>query len=89
MHPYVFNEDLECTYFVTVCGTCAQILVYEEYPSDGEPNGLFEAHLIWPKTGLLGASVPLAIRDIYKEAALIKHRAPNAFAGQIRSQQPS
>lgn len=64
-----------------ICGTCKGPLLY-----DGVEYGeTFEwPALVHPKDGTLPSSVPKEIRNIYREASVVKRNAPNAFAMMIR-----
>lgn len=79
-------DDIPGSYFVAVCETCNQILLYGkfgEYPED-ESIEFRGADLLWPDQSKLHKSVPKVVADIYDEAIRIKSHAPNAFAVQIR-----
>jgi hypothetical protein len=78
------ESDYEAAYFVAVCDTCHEVLVYlaeVHIPPDARFS---EAELMWPDSGRLPLSVPEIIRSCYEEAARIKNLAPNAFAVQVR-----
>lgn len=64
------------TYYVYVCTTCREILVYHQLFD-------FEWDLVYPDI-TLDRSVPSRIAKIYDEAIKIKHVSPNSFAVQIR-----
>jgi hypothetical protein len=78
------ESDFPCAYFVAVCRTCREVLVYlaeGEIPDDEE----FEsASLQWPTLGVLGAEVPERVRRCYSEAAVVRRLSPSSFAVQIR-----
>jgi len=71
----------DCETIVCVCQTCNQVLVYDGVSrrETGEwPD------LQYPETARLHRTVPRSVRDIYNEAALVKAKAPRAFALLIR-----
>jgi Domain of unknown function (DUF4145) len=74
--------DEEAVYFVAVCKTCNEVLVYGGL-KDSDAGEFDGAVLVWPQFGLDHA-VPERIRQIYEEASRIENIAPNAFAVQIR-----
>lgn len=77
-------EEWQAAYFIAVCETCHEILVYLA-EGDIPPDSRFSVtDLMWPDPGHLPPSVPEAIRSCYEEAARIKNLAPNAFAVQVR-----
>lgn len=78
------DNNLPCTYFVAVCETCNEILLYHVFCDIVEDKDFHRADLVWPDPGALHKSVPKAIAESYAEAARIKNLAPNAFAVQIR-----
>ena len=85
------HSDGAHNYYLTRCATCLEGLLYRHIdPRNTGPtilHGRFclaQYELVWPAHGQLHSSVPDSIRRIYAEAALIKARAPNAFANQIR-----
>jgi len=78
------DNTLPCTYFVAVCETCNEILLYDVFCDIVEDKDFHRANLVWPNPGVLHQSVPKAIAECYAEAARIKNLAPNAFAVQIR-----
>lgn len=66
---------------VCVCETCDAVLLYDgiAYSESGQwPD------LAYPRDASMGPSVPEQIRSIYREAAIVKRNAPNAFAMLIR-----
>jgi hypothetical protein len=78
---------------MTQCSTCNKSLLYcihnkdNSLPSIAHGRGdffLMEDWLVWPSPGYFHVAVPATIQKIYAEASLIKGRAPNAFANQIR-----
>ncbi|VAW74317.1 hypothetical protein MNBD_GAMMA15-2613, partial [hydrothermal vent metagenome] len=66
-----------CEYFVRVCETCNNLLLYHSF-LDNPPE------LSYPKSTELPLSVPKAVRECYSEAARIKNNAPNAYAVMLR-----
>ncbi|MDO8532482.1 MAG: DUF4145 domain-containing protein [Dehalococcoidia bacterium] len=80
----LIGDDTPSAYYVVVCETCGEILVYHaefEFVSEAE---FAAATLLWPDPGILHGSVPQVVAGCYAEAQRIKHSAPNAFATQIR-----
>ena len=77
------------TYFLAVCDTCRQPLLYyvDESSEFANPDYTeFEiARLIWPTTKLLSEAVPLPVRRCYSEAARVRQKSPKSFAIHIRS----
>ncbi len=73
----------ESTYYIAVCETCDQILVYLDLIDEYGPEDFNFSSLHWPTFGL-HKSVPKIVSKCYDEAARIKNLAPNAFAVQIR-----
>lgn len=78
------GNDLPAAYFVAECETCHEVLVYLAEAYIPEEKQFPDSGLIWPDPGFLGQGVPELIKEIYKEATVIKNLAPNAFAVQIR-----
>lgn len=70
--------------FVAVCETCHQLLLYENFGDQDDPEQFHHCELAFPKPSRLSISVPRQIAVIYEEAIRIKELAPNAFAVQIR-----
>jgi hypothetical protein len=73
-------------YELVHCLTCWTPLLYS-FDGNSPPTRCFslkERVLLWPQAKSLPDSVPRRIRRIYEEAVLVKQRAPNAFANQIR-----
>jgi Domain of unknown function (DUF4145) len=75
------DDGPDCETIVCVCQTCNKVLVY---------SGLSRAEtgewpdLQYPEPGRLHRTAPGPVRDIYLEAALVKAKAPRAFALLIR-----
>ncbi len=78
------DNGIPCTYYVAVCETCDEILLYNAIINLVEDKNFHRVDLVWPDPGVLHQSVPKAIAECYVEAARIKNLAPNAFAVQIR-----
>ena len=78
------DDNLPCAYYVAVCETCNEILLYHSFIDIVEDKDFHRSELIWPDPGVLHQSVPKTIAVCYSEAARIKNLAPNAFAVQIR-----
>ena len=66
---------------VCVCETCNSVLLYDGIAHS--ETGVWP-ELMYPESENLPKSVPETVRDIYREAAIIKRNAPNAFAIMIR-----
>ena len=77
------DTDLPSAYYVAVCETCNEVLLYHAIFSVEDKDFPF-ADLLWPDPGVLHEAVPKTVADCYSEAARIKNLAPNAFAVQIR-----
>jgi len=73
-----------CEYFVVVCETCKDLLLYHAMAGDGISDNFQEGALQYPKTPKLHRSVPESVRDCYMEAAQIQNIAPNAYAVMLR-----
>ena len=84
MNGSLADTDLPCAYYVVVCETCNEILLYHSFIDTTEEKYFDRADLIWPDPGVLHPAVPKAIAATYAEAARVKNLAPNAFAVQIR-----
>jgi hypothetical protein len=78
------DDTLPCAYYVAVCETCNEILLYHSFIDIVEDKDFHRTELIWPDPGVLHQSVPKTIAECYSEAARIKNLTPNAFAVQIR-----
>ena len=86
---YTPSEEPNEAYVLTRCLSCYGALLYHYSGAfmPGFSHGRFhlaDYELLWPKPAELHLSVPKAVARIYAEAALIRARAPNAFANQIR-----
>ena len=78
------HNSCPSVYYLAVCETCKEILLYfDEFDDIGNKN-FDKASLIWPDPRELHYSVPEQVRVCYAEANRIRLFAPNAFAGQIR-----
>ncbi|MGJ0429344.1 DUF4145 domain-containing protein [Methylobacter sp.] len=75
------DEGPDCEAIVCICETCSSVLLYDGISQD--ETGYWP-ELRYPKGFQLHKSVPASIQGIYKEAALVKRNAPNAFAMLIR-----
>lgn len=78
------EENFPWGTFVAVCGTCSQVLVYDNIGGQWEPQQFHYADLVYPRSGHIHYTVPKNIREAYAEAHRIKQLAPGAFAVQIR-----
>lgn len=77
-------EEIEpILYYVLECSTCKDISLVGGYVTE-LPEKMHDYPLLYPESIELPDSVPQSIRAVYVEGAEIRHRAPNAFAGQIR-----
>jgi len=83
-YPRSASVDIPRAYYVAVCETCNEILIYLSFVGVVEDKDFHCADLIWPDPGVLHRSVPKTIAECYIEAMRIKNLAPNAFAVQIR-----
>ncbi len=88
---HLHNADGAHHFFFTQCQSCLEALTYRHIDSRNSvpeiSHGQFDLskyELVWPKPSGLHDCVPPLVRKIYAEAAVIKTRAPNAFANQIR-----
>jgi hypothetical protein len=77
------TSGMTSTYYVAVCETCGEVLLYNDAVGEHTPETFNNAELRWPLSGL-HKSVPKVVADCYLEAERIKNIAPNAFAVQIR-----
>lgn len=77
-------EGVDGVYFVAVCETCSQLILYGQIGIAAPPEKFPSADLVWPKVGSLHEAVPKRVLQIYQEAHAIRNVAPNAFAVQIR-----
>jgi len=93
-HPYSFvleedgNSYLEkeegSSYFVAVCTTCDEVLLYNQYRYKVGVENFTHADLLYPEGIELERSVPDKVRACYAEAARIRRTAPNAYVVMIR-----
>lgn len=65
-----------CTYYVAICSTCEEILLYHSFCDECPQEHFTNAALIHPKSGDLHESVPAPVRVSYGEAARIRNVAP-------------
>lgn len=79
--PTPLNEAPESEAILCICETCNMALLYDGL-GYSETGGWPE--LVYPKGEYLPRSVPESVRSIYREAAVVKRNAPNAFAMMIR-----
>jgi hypothetical protein len=79
--PWAPDEGPESEAIVCICDTCEAVLLYDgvSYVESG-----CWPELMYPRDTTLPKGVPVAIRDIYAEARVVKQNAPNAFAMMIR-----
>ena len=75
------GEAPESEAIVCICETCDAVLLYDGVSY--EESGVWP-ELVYPRNSTLPSSVPLPVRGIYGEAAMVKQNAPNAFAIMIR-----
>jgi hypothetical protein len=73
-----------CTYYVAICSTCEEILLYHSICGVVSDEHFTRAALLYPKSGELHESVPAPVRGSYSEAARIRNVAPNAYAVMVR-----
>lgn len=94
-HPYrslVLEEDgnsysekeAGSSYFVAVCTTCDEVLLYNHYRHKVSAENFTHADLLYPEGIELERSVPSKVRACYAEAARIRRTAPNAYVVMIR-----
>lgn len=78
--------DIEGKYYVAVCESCGDLLVYDAFSDIPNSQNFAGPHtnLVFPNSGRLDNSVLERVRECYDEALRIKSIAPNAFAVQIR-----
>jgi len=85
--PYEEEEKLRdmepILYYLLECSTCKDISLVGGYATE-LPEKMHDYPLLYPSSIELPDTVPRNIRAVYAEGAEIRHRAPNAFAGQIR-----
>lgn len=67
------------TYTVVRCETCNEILVYTEHDYFSDHSETPFGDLQFPKQSAFTDSVPDAVRNIYKEAVLVKNLSPTAY----------
>lgn len=67
------------TYTVAKCETCDEILVYIEHDNFLEDSDTVFGDLHYPKQLEFTDAVPNSIREIYKQAALVKQVSPTAY----------
>ncbi len=75
--PVAYTEDgkrvpdVEGRYYVAVCETCGDLLVYDAIAKIPDPQNFAgpDSDLVWPKAAGLDQSVPQRIRECYDEAA--------------------
>ena len=85
-----FFPLFETCYFLAMCDTCRQPLLYllqdnEQGPFDPDQS-LFEGSaLLWPIHEMLPEAVPESVRQCYTEAIYIKRRSAKSFAIHVRA----
>lgn len=78
----VSESNVQFCYFVAVCQSCRQILLYHEV--DDVPKDAFaRCELRYPRSGLLDMSVPMPVRKTYAQAYRIRSSA-SGYAALIR-----
>jgi hypothetical protein len=78
------EQMLSLTYYVAICSTCGDLLLYRSIFDEEEPRQFSTARLILPSGHELDDSVPVAVREAYTEACRIQNIAPNAYAAMLR-----
>src|SRR5574341_210357 len=73
-----------CEYYVAVCSTCNDLLLYHNFIDQTDAEHFSEADLIHPNNQQLPDSVPNIVQQAYAEAVRIQRLAPNAYAVMIR-----
>lgn len=80
--PTPLSEAPESEAVLCICETCNLALLYDGLGYS--ETGAWPPELAYPKGEYLPRSVPESVRSIYREAAIVKRSAPNAFAMMIR-----
>jgi len=73
----------EFIYALLKCSTCGDYTLVGGFKIE-LPQILRDFPVLYPNSKSLDSSVPEKIRKVYEEAAQIRLRAPNAYAGQVR-----
>ena len=73
----------EFIYLLLQCSTCGDYSLVGGFKIE-LPQSTSEYPVLYPNSDTLDSSVPEKLRKVYAEAAQIRLRAPNAYAGQIR-----
>jgi hypothetical protein len=84
----IFKEKLFTPYHFLVykCSTCECLNIYGQY----EPylkytkREIDKYEYVYPEGPIADESIPRKILEVYQEVYHLKHKAPNAFANQIR-----
>jgi hypothetical protein len=74
----------ECDYYIAICPTCNDLLIYHTQLEDVTQTNFVAAELLFPSGVALDSSVPESIRVAYDEAIRIRNIAPNAYAVMLR-----
>jgi hypothetical protein len=78
------QEVIEPFYYALLkCGTCGDYSLLGDF-EQLLPKYMSSYPVLYPTSDTLDPSVPKKISLVYTEASRIRHKAPNAFAGQIR-----
>lgn len=78
-------DHFDIKYFIAVCDTCDDLLLYLAVDEDIPEDSHFEeGRLVWPVIHELPDYVPKSIRQCYAEALQIRSRSPSGFAVLIR-----
>ena len=78
------EQMLSLTYYIAICSTCGDLLLYSSMFDEEEPRQFSTAKLSFPSKSELDDSVPVAVREAYAEACRIQNIAPNAYAVMLR-----
>jgi len=78
------TPELPQAYFVAVCETCDELLLYYVLQHIPDDKDFTSSHLLWPQATEIHESVPDKVAKIYREALRIRQLAPNAIAAKIR-----
>jgi hypothetical protein len=75
------KQSLEpAIYSVVKCETCNEVLVYNVVEQFADYSETGFGDLVYPQEEALSDAVPDGVRNMYREAALVKNLSPTAFA---------
>lgn len=78
------DDGPQCSYFVAVCTTCNELLLYHNWLDESEAEQFSWCELLHPHKNFLSAKVPAPVREAYAEAFRIRTIAPNGYAVLLR-----